>query len=96
MKWFRWFVAWCLLFSLFFVQNQIADGFWGPIRLMFCIEGKCSLEAFSISRVVQKSIESKDHVLLSLVGAYFLALISCIALWNFRRRAKRTSKPEQK
>lgn len=88
----KWIVLWTAVFVYFFARHKVADGFMGPIEVLFCAQDQCGVRGFSPRRLWNDVIHESDGTALSLVASLFLATTLTAVVWTLSaRRRKRTN-----
>jgi len=83
-------VIWVCAACYFYISNIVADGVFGPFRVVFCSEDGCGIDRFSIARLLEQVARPNENDLLALVVAIFLANLICLFVWGrwYWRRKK--------
>ena len=75
-------VIWVCAAGYFYINHIIADGIFGPFRVVFCTEDGCGIDRFSFARLMEQVARPNENDLLTLVMAIFLANLICLFVWG--------------
>ena len=80
-------ITWLIVFIYSYLTLKISDGFFGPFKVIFCDQDKCSFRFFSIKRVLIEMFSYHQYLTLLILSAAFFSTLFCIYFFKTGRRA---------